>query len=229
MLYQIWAARGWKNLKSSRFNKSTMRMTAIRIFIFAIICMFNSNVCVAEEYSFALGSFGNRVNFTNADDDAVVQVSKSISDYLVAELMDCPKIRLYDKTEDISQARANEIMLLTDQEKSVEEYKKIACEYIICGALSNLGISHTNTSVIGIGGNSYVVRVDISLKILAARTGKCIYIVTGKGESCSEDFNFAPLGIKLMHFGDIEFATECYDAALQKAVQDAVVKIKRDI
>lgn len=229
MLYRIWGIEvwsGWKNygcnFKKICFNNCLL----LAVLVFGIIAPVR---CFAEEYSFAIGCFGNRVNFTNASEEEVVHVSESISDYLFEELSDCNKMKLYDRTVVVTQARANEIMLLTDMDTMAVEYQNSECDYIICGALSNLGISQTNTSVIGIGGNSHVVRVDISLKILDAKSGKCIYTATGKGESCSEDFSFAPLGINLMHFGDIEFSSECYNAALQKAVAEVAFKIKRDI
>lgn len=183
----------------------------------------------AQSYSFVIGGFGNKVDFTNAEGDSVVQVSQSISDYLFDELISCPSMVLYDAEPVTTQARADEVAVQLALGNMPPEFKNVSADYIISGYLSNIGITYSQFFALIPGGRSYKLRVDIAIKIYDSSNGRCVYTATGKGETASEDFDMSLLGLKLMRFGDAQFSGECYDAALQKAVKQAADKIKRDI
>lgn len=183
----------------------------------------------AESYSFVIGGFGSKVAFTNVSDESVVQVSQSIEDYLFEELQDCPAMELYDAVPMTSQARADEISVQLDQGNMPPEYKGVDAEYVIGGYLTNMGLTISNFKFVGVGGFSYKVDVDISVKIYEKSTGRCVYTAVGNGEANSEDFDVSLLGLRLMRFGDIEFSGECYDAALRKAVHQAAKKLKDNV
>lgn len=187
-------------------------------------------VCAAaQSYTFAVAGFGNKVDFTNVEGDAVVQVSQSIVDYLIDELMDCPSMVIYDGTPAAAQARADEVSSQLELGNLPAEYKDIQADYIISGYLSNMGVTFSQCQVLLPGGHSYKVCVDLSVKIYECGTGRCVYTAVGKGEAASEDFDISLLGLHLLRCGDTQFSSECYDAALQKAVKQAADKIKRDI
>ena len=200
----------------------------LALVILAVLWVLPSAVHAAA-YSFAIGGFGNKVAFTNVADESVVQVSQSIADYLFDELQDCPAMELYDAVPMSSQARADEISVQLDLGNMPPEYQSVAAEYVIGGYLSNMGLTLSNFKFAGVGGFSYKVDVDISVKVYEASTGRCVYTAVGNGEANSEDFALAPLGIRLMRFGDIEFSAECYDAALKMAVHQAAAKLKKNV
>lgn len=204
------------------------RARRIALVMLAVLWVLPSAVYAAS-YSFAIGGFGNKVAFTNVSDESVVQVSQSIADYLFDELQDCPAMELYDAVPMSSQARADEISVQIDLGNMPAEYKNVAAEYVIGGYLSNMGLTISNFKLAGVGGFSYKVDVDISIKVYEVSTGRCVYTAVGNGEANSEDFALSPLGIRLMRFGDIEFSAECYDAALQMAVHQAAVKLKKNV
>lgn len=205
------------------------RLNILSVFmLFSGLVLFSSEAG-AESYSFAIGGFGNKVNFTNVEGDNVVQVSQSIEDYLFDELQDCPNMELYDITPIASQARADEISLQLDMGQFPTEYKEVSAEYIIGGYLSNMGLTISNFRFAVAGGYSYKITVDIAAKVYERKTGHCIYTATGKGEANSEDFDISVLGLHLMRFGDTEFSAECYDAALKKAVKQVSNKLKQNV
>lgn len=187
-------------------------------------------VCAAaQSYTFAVAGFGNKVDFTNVEGDAVVQVSQPIVDYLIDELMDCPSMVIYDGTPAAAQARADEVSSQLELGNLPAEYKDIQADYIISGYLSNIGVTFSLFQMLVPGGHSYNLRVDLAVKIYECSTGRCVYTAVGKGEAASEDFDVSLLGLHLLRCGDTQFSSECYDAALQKAVKQAADKIKRDI
>lgn len=198
------------------------------VMVFSGLILFSSEAA-AESYSFAIGGFGNKVKFTNASGDSTVQVSQSIGDYLFDELQFCPSMELYDVTPLGSQARADEVSLQLDLGSVPPEYKDVQAEYLISGYLSNMGLTLSNCRFIAVGGFSYKITVDITLKVYEMDTGRCVYTAVGKGEANSADFDISVLGLHLMRFGDTEFSGECYDAALKKAVKQAAEKMKKDI
>lgn len=200
----------------------------IALVILAVLWVLPSAVHAAS-YSFAIGGFGNKVAFTNVSDESAVQVSHSIADYLFDELQDCPAMELYDAVPMSSQARADEISVQLDLGNMPPEYKSVEVEYVIGGYLSNMGLTISNFKFAGVGGFSYKVDVDISIKVYEKSTGRCVYTAVGNGEANSEDFALSPLGIHLIRFGDIEFSAECYDAALQNAVHQAAQKLKDNV
>ena len=211
-------------------------MNRLRVFDFGILCLmaacmtwFFPSGAAAQSYSFVMGGFGNKVAFTNAEGEGVVQVSQSISDYLFDELAGCSAIELYDATPVTTQARADEVAVQLELGSMPPEFKNVSADYIISGYLSNIGITYSEFFALIPGGCSYKLRVDIAVKRYDSSNGRCIYTAVGKGEAASEDFDMSLLGLKLMHFGDSQFSGECYDAALQKAVKQVADKIKRDI
>lgn len=212
-------------------------MNRFRQLYFGIMCLLSACLMVffpagteaAQSYSFVIGGFGNKVDFTNAEGDSVVQVSQSISDYLFDELISCPSMVLYDAEHVTTQARADEVAVQLALGNMPPEFGNVGADYIISGYLSNIGITYSQFFALIPGGRSYKLRVDIAIKIYDSSNGRCIYTATGKGEAASEDFDISLLGLKLMRFGESQFSGECYDAALQKAVRQAADKIKRDI
>lgn len=183
----------------------------------------------AKGYTFAVVGFGSKVDVTNAEGDAVVQVSQSISDYLIDELIDCPLMTIYDSTSAAAQARADEVAAQLELGRVPPELKAVKADYIISGYLSNMGIMFSECRFLVPGGRSYKLCLNLSVKIYESSTGRCVYTAVGNGESASEDFDISLLGLRLMRYGDTQFSGECYDAALKKAVKQAADKIKRDI
>lgn len=183
----------------------------------------------AKGYTFAVAGFGSKADVTNAEGDAVVQVSQSISDYLIDELIDCPSMTIYDSTSAAAQARADEVAAQLELGRVPPELKAVKADYIISGYLSNMGIMLSECRVLVPGGRSYKLCLNLSVKIYESSTGRCVYTAVGNGESASEDFDISLLGLRLMRCGDTQFSGECYDAALKKAVKQAADKIKRDI
>lgn len=94
-------------------------------------------------------------------------------------------------------------------------------DYLIYGYISNMTITHREA----IATSNITVRVDLSVRIVDASTGKVVCVATGKGESATHGGAYR----KTFKFGGEEISEECWHDALEKALNQIVARIKKQV
>lgn len=94
-------------------------------------------------------------------------------------------------------------------------------DYLIYGYLTNLTITHRES----LATSNLTVRVDLSTRIVDAKTGKVVCVATGKGESASH----GGTGRKAYNLGGKEISEESWHDAITKAVNQIVDRIKQQV
>ena len=94
-------------------------------------------------------------------------------------------------------------------------------DYLIYGYISNFTITHREA----IATSNITVRVDLSVRIVDASTGKVVCVAIGKGESATHGGAYR----KTFKFGGDEISEECWHEALEKALNQIVERIKKQV
>lgn len=94
-------------------------------------------------------------------------------------------------------------------------------DYMIYGYISNFTITHREA----IATSNITVRVDLSVRIVDASTGKVVCVAIGKGESATHGGAYR----KTFKFGGDEISEECWHEALEKALNQIVERIKKQV
>ena len=94
-------------------------------------------------------------------------------------------------------------------------------DYLIYGYIANMTITHKES----IATSNIAVRVDLTVRIVDAETGKVVCVATGEGNSSSH----GGTGRKSFKFGGNEISEESWHTALEKALNQIVDKIKKQV
>ena len=76
-----------------------------------------------------------------------------------------------------------------------------------------------------IASSNLSVRIDLTTRIVDATTGKVVCVATGKGESASH----GGTNRKSFKLGGDEISEECWHEALEKALNQIVARIKKQV
>ena len=179
----------------------------------------------------------NLGDYTNLDDMSkhpLAYAQDVFEDILTTDL---PSIGLtaVDKTSYAKASRTSEAEFQKVQEqmrKSISQLDKgntteavklfdKKLDYLVYGYIANMTITHRES----IASSNLAVRVDLTTRIVDASTGKVVCVVTGKGESANRGGGHR----KSFKFGGDEISEECWHEALEKALNQIVDKIKKQV
>ena len=179
-------------------------------------------------------NLGDYTNLDNLDKNPLVYAQEIFEDILTTDL---PTLGLtaVDKTVNAKMARKNEAAFQKSQaqmRKSMSQLDKgdtseavklfdKKLDYIIYGYIANMTITHRES----IASSNLTVRVDLTTRIVDAATGKVVCVATGKGESVSRGGN----NRKSFKFGGDEISEVCWHEALEKALNQVVDRIKKQV
>ncbi len=209
----------------------------------AICLLVSPKVSAAANYYIGIVGIESRTktinlgDYTNLDDMAkhpLAYAQDVFEDILTTDL---PTVGLttVDKTAYSKAMRTNEAEFQRVQEqmrKSMAQLDKgdtseavklfdKKLDYFIYGYIANMTITHRES----IASSNLAVRVDLTTRIVEASSGKVVCVVTGKGESASRGGGSR----KSFKFGGDEISEECWHEALEKAINQIVEKIKKQV
>ena len=175
----------------------------------------------------------NLDDYTNLNDlskNPLVYAQDVFEDILTTDLHETGLIAV-DKTDYAKMARKSEEEFQQIQ-KSISRLDKgdtseavklfdQKLDYIIYGYISNFTITHREA----IATSNITVRVDLSVRIVDASTGKVVCVAIGKGESATHGGAYR----KTFKFGGDEISEECWHDALEKALNQIVERIKKQV
>ncbi|MBQ9377020.1 MAG: hypothetical protein IJU05_04370 [Schwartzia sp.] len=176
-----------------------------------------------ERPVFCVTDFVSRVAVTNLSGEQV-ETFHAVNDYFIEELSDAD-IELIDVTLDTTRARLDEQMLGLARGTVPPELAAVHPDYVIYGFLTNLGVAQS----VRPGSNAYVVRADLSARVIEAATGRQVFTATGTGEASAKSYEVSVAGLRLLRFGTREFTEECLHEALGKATHQIAEKLKEQL
>ena len=196
------------------------------------IIFFVSPVCAAESYTIGIVGIDSRIKDKNLNlgdytdltqmENPLVYAQKIFTEILTTDL---PTIGLegVDKTANATSKRIAEVNFQMDLGNPAEAMKLFDAklDYLIYGYITNMTVTHRES----IAGSNLTVRVDLTTRIIDASTGKVVCIATGKGESASHGGAYR----KSFKLGGSEISEECWHEALEKALNQIVEKIKKQV
>lgn len=202
--------------------------------LITFLCMtINGTADAGEYYRFAFIGFNSRVQNSNLGDD-LVKNFPALQEMMTVELGDCRKIDLVDTTGIVQQFNANEMVLPLD-EKKIPAYAKafaqLDVDYYIYGYITNMSLKESVQGfsyAVAAGGESKTVEVDISVRVVDAKTMKQVYVATGKGQETTTQTRVATEKHSLK-FGGEYLLEENVFKAIEKAVQQVGVKFSKNI
>ena len=168
----------------------------------------------------------NLGDYTNLNDpnleNPLVYAQKAFETIMTTDL---PSMGLtgVDKTEQATSSRIAEVNFQLDHGNPKEAVKMFdkKLDYIIYGYIANLTVTHRES----IASSNLAVRIDLTTRIVEASTGKVVCIVTGKGESANRGGGHR----KSFKLGGDEISEACWDEALEKALNQIIDKIKKQV
>lgn len=163
--------------------------------------------------------YTNPVNTKNPLDHA----QEVFSSFMTTELGFLPDMIAIDRTEQAETARIQEVacqLSLGNQQEAVKLFNT-KLDYLIYGYVSNMTVTHRES----LATSNLAVRVDLSVRIIDAATGKVVCVASGTGES--KDHGGA--GREAYVLGGEELPVGAWDEALQNALTKIMVKIKKQI
>lgn len=196
------------------------------------IFLFVSPKCFAESYTIGIVGIDSRIkdkdlnlgDYTDLTqlENPLAYAQKIFTDILTTDL---PTIGLkgVDKTERANSARIAEVNFQMDLGNPTEAMKLFdeKLDYLIYGYITNMTVTHRESIV----SSNLSVRVDLTTRIVDASTGKVVCVATGKGESASHGGGYR----KSFKLGGNEISEECWHEALEKALNQIVEKIKKQV
>lgn len=179
-------------------------------------------------------NLGDYTNLDNLDKHPLVFAQDVFSEILTTDL---PQIGLtgVDKTNYAKAARQSEVEFQKIQEElrnsiaqldngntsaAVKLFDK-KLDYLIYGYITNMTITHKES----IATSNLAVRVDLTVRIVEAETGKVVCVATGTGKSSSH----GETGRKSFKFGGNEISEASWYTALEKALNQITDKIKNQV
>ena len=166
-------------------------------------------------------NLGNYTDLTELE-NPLVYAQNIFSDIMTTDL---PRMGLtgVDKTEQANSRRMDEVIFQLEMGNPAEAVKLFdkKLDYMIYGYITNLTVTHRES----IATSNLTVRVDLSTRIVDASTGKVVCVATGKGESASRGGAYR----KSFKFGGDEISEECWHEALEKAINQIVKTIQKQV
>ena len=225
-------------MRGKKFWEKILNLFAVAAIYFFITPNF-------AEANYSIGIIGiesrakniNLGDYTNLDDlskHPLVYAQDIFEDILTTDLLDVG-LTAVDKTAYAKMARNSEAEFQRVQElmrnsiarlgkNDTSEAVKLFDEkldYLIYGYISNMTITHREA----IATSNITVRVDLSVRIVDASTGKVVCVAVGKGESATHGGAYR----KTFKFGGDEISEECWHDALEKALNQIVTRIKKQV
>lgn len=188
--------------------------------------------CAAEIYTIGIVGMDSRIkdkdiNLGDYTDLTQLENPLAYAQKIFADILttDLPTVGLkgVDKTERATSARIAEANFQMDLGNPAEAMKLFdeKLDYLIYGYITNMTVTHRESFV----GSNLSVRVDLTTRIVDASTGKVVCVATGKGESSSHGGGYR----KSFKLGGNEISEECWYEALEKALNQIVEKIKKQV
>lgn len=215
-------------MKGKKFWTKAINFGVLVLTIF----FFMSPVCSAEMYTIGIVGIDSRIkdksiNLGDYTDLTRLENPLVYAQNIFTEILttDLPTIGLegVDKTANATSKRIAEVNLQMDLGNPAEAMKLFdtKLDYLIYGYITNMTVTHRES----IAGSNLTVRVDLSVRIVDASNGKVVCIATGKGESASHGGSYR----KSFKIGGSEISEECWHEALEKALNQIVEKIKKQV
>ena len=212
-------------------KKFWIRVTDLGVLILAFL-IFIPSKCSAENYTIGIVGIDSRVKDKNINlgdytdltqlENPLVYAQTVFSEILTTDL---PTIGLegVDKTASASSARIAEVNFQLDHGNPAEAVKLFdkKLDYLIYGYIANMTVTHRES----IASSNLSVRIDLTTRIVDAKTGKVVCVATGKGESASHGGTHR----KSFKLGGDEISEECWHEALEKALNQIVERIKKQV
>ena len=221
-------------MRGKKFWEKILNLFAVAAIYFFITPNF-------AEANYSIGIIGiesrakniNLGDYTNLDDlskHPLVYAQDVFAEILTTDLLDVG-LTAVDKTAYAKMARKSEEEFQQIQ-KSISRLDKgdtseavklfdEKLDYLIYGYISNMTITHREA----IATSNITVRVDLSVRIVDASTGKVVCVAVGKGESATHGGAYR----KTFKFGGDEISEECWHDALEKALNQIVTRIKKQV
>ncbi|MBR1552853.1 MAG: hypothetical protein IJ631_02425, partial [Schwartzia sp.] len=187
-----------------------MKTMSKLLLLLSLLLIFPASVSADAPPVFCVAAFASRVPITNLSDEQIEEFH-IVDEYLMYELSEA-NLTLIDVSLDTSRARASEQLTQMERGALPPEIESVHPDYIIYGYLTNLGVALSKRP----DSNAYVVRADLSARVIDAATGKQVFTATGTGESSAKSYAVDLVGVKLLRFGTKEFTEECLHEALLK-------------
>lgn len=179
-------------------------------------------------------NLGDYTNLEDISKNPLAYAQEVFEDILTTDLLKLG-LSAVDKTAYAKMARESEAEFQRTQElmrQSISSLEKgdVApavklfdknLDYIIYGYISNLTITHRESFLT----SNVTVRVDLTTRIIDASTGKIVCVATGKGESASHGGAYR----KSFQFGGKEISEVAWHESLEKALNQVVEKIKKQV
>lgn len=186
---------------------------------FLLIAFLISPIKVHAKVSFGVIDVISRVDISNLD-DSKVQTFHVITDQLISKIFkDIPTIVIDDATNDSNQSRLDEIAFQLSQGNSIE-FKDSTYDYIVYGYLRNLTLSEGHRLIT----NSESIRVDLSIRIVDVRTGKCVFATSATGTSKASHLSVLKYKFAGRNIDDKDLSN-----AFENATDKIVAKLKNSI
>ncbi len=179
-------------------------------------------------------NLGDYTNLDNLDKHPLVYAQDIFEEILTTDL---PSIGLtgVDKTAYSKMARKSEEEFQRVQEQMQKSLSQLdkgntteavklfdkKLDYLIYGYIANMTITHRES----IATSNLTVRVDLTTRIVDAYTGKVVCVATGKGEAVSRSGGHR----KSFKFGGDEISEDAWHEALEKALNQIVERIKKQV
>ena len=214
-----------------RGKKFWIRAVNLGVLLLAVL-IFVPSKCSAENYTIGIVGIDSRIkdkNINLGDYTDLTQLENPLAyaQKIFAEILttDLPTIGLegVDKTTYASSARMREINFQLDHGNPAEAMKLFDknLDYLIYGYIANMTVTHRES----IASSNLSVRIDLTTRIVDATTGKVVCVATGKGESASH----GGTNRKSFKLGGDEISEECWHEALEKALNQIVARIKKQV
>lgn len=215
-------------MQEKKYWRKAINLSVIILTMF----LFVSPKSFAESYTIGIVGIDSRIkdkdlnlgDYTDLTQlkNPLAYAQKIFTDILTTDL---PTIGLkgVDKTERATSARIAEVNFQMDLGNPAEAVKLFdeKLDYLIYGYITNMTVTHRESLV----SSNLSVRVDLTTRIVDASTGKVVCMATGKGESASHGGGYR----KSFKLGGNEISEECWHEALEKALNQIVEKIKKQV
>lgn len=215
-------------MQEKKYWRKAINLSVIILTMF----LFVSPKSFAESYTIGIVGIDSRIkdkdlnlgDYTDLTQlkNPLAYAQKIFTDILTTDL---PTIGLkgVDKTERATSARIAEVNFQMDLGNPAEAVKLFdeKLDYLIYGYITNMTVTHRESLV----SSNLSVRVDLTTRIVDTSTGKVVCMATGKGESASHGGGYR----KSFKLGGNEISEECWHEALEKALNQIVEKIKKQV
>lgn len=213
-------------------EKKFWKRAADLLLLTLAILFFVSPACSAEHYTIGIVGIDSRIKDKDINlgdymdltqlKNPLAYAQKTFEDIMTDDL---PTMGFdsVDKTVKASSARIAEVNFQMDMGNPAEAMTLFdqKLDYLIYGYVTNMTVTHRESMFT----SNLLVRVNLSVRIVDASTGKIVCVATGKGESSSHGGAYR----KSFKLGGEEISEEGWHEALTKALEQITKKIKQRV